>query len=80
VITSNVSSLPEVVGDAGIMIDPNCPQAIADAVIELYKNPVLYAHLIEKGLSRSQFFNWQNTAEQIATIYEKTFATYRNLQ
>jgi glycosyltransferase involved in cell wall biosynthesis len=80
VITSNVSSLPEVVGDAGIMIDPNCPQAIADAVIELYKNPVLYANLIEKGLSRSQFFNWQNTAEQVATIYEKTFVTYRNLQ
>jgi glycosyltransferase involved in cell wall biosynthesis len=49
-------------------------------VIELYKNPVLYANLIEKGLSRSQFFNWQNTAEQVATIYEKTFVTYRNLQ
>ena len=80
VITSNVSSLPEVVGDAGIMIDPNCPQAIADAVIELYKNSALYNKLIEKGLARSQVFNWQNTAEQVATIYEKTFVTYRNLQ
>jgi glycosyltransferase involved in cell wall biosynthesis len=80
VITSNVSSLPEVVGDAGIMIDPNCPQAIADAVIELYKNPTLYNKLIEKGLARSQFFNWENTAEQVATIYEKTFATYKNPQ
>jgi len=77
VITSNVSSLPEVVGDAGIMIDPNCPQAIADAVIELYKNPTLYKKLIEKGLARSQFFNWENTAEQVATIYEKTFAAYK---
>jgi glycosyltransferase involved in cell wall biosynthesis len=71
VITSNVSSLPEVVGDGGIIIDPNCPQAIADAVIELYKNPTLYNKLIQKGLARSQFFSWQNTAEQVATIYEK---------
>ncbi len=80
VITSNVSSLPEVLGDSGIMIDPHSSQAIANAVIELYKNPTLYNNLIEKGLARSQFFSWQNTAEQVATIYEKTFATYRNLQ
>ncbi len=71
VITSNVSSLPEVVGDAGILIDPNSWQAIADAVIELYKNPTLYNNLIEKGLARVQFFSWENTAEQVATIYEK---------
>ncbi|MBW4425197.1 MAG: glycosyltransferase family 4 protein [Nostoc desertorum CM1-VF14] len=71
VITSNVSSLPEVVGDAGIMIDPNCPQAIADAVIELYKNATLYKSSIEKGLARAKLFSWQNTAEQVATVYEK---------
>ncbi len=78
VITSNVSSLPEVVGDAGILIDPNSGQAITDAVIELYKNPTLYNNLIKKGLVRSQFFSWQNTAEQVAMIYEKTFTTYKN--
>ncbi|MDD1428132.1 glycosyltransferase family 4 protein, partial [Dolichospermum sp. ST_sed9] len=71
VITSNVSSLPEVVGDAGILIDPNSPQAITDAVIELYKNPALYANLVEKGLARVKFFSWQNTAEKVATIYEE---------
>ena len=66
------------VGDAGILIDPHSSQAIADAVIELYKNPTLYKNLIEKGLARSQFFSWENTAEQVATIYEKTFAAYRS--
>ena len=71
VITSNVSCLPEVVGDAGILIDPNSYQAIADAVIELYKNPTLYKNLVEKGLTRAKFFSWKNTAEQVATIYEK---------
>jgi glycosyltransferase involved in cell wall biosynthesis len=71
VITSHISSLPEVVGDAGILIDPNSPQAITDAVIELYKNPTLYNNLVEKGLARVKFFSWQNTAEQVAKIYDE---------
>ena len=71
VITSNVSSMPEVVGDSGMLVDPNSPQAIADAVLHLYKNPTLYTDLVEKGLARVKPFTWQNTAEQVATIYEK---------
>jgi glycosyltransferase involved in cell wall biosynthesis len=71
VITSNLSSMPEVVGDSGLLVDPNFPQAIADAVLQLDKDPNLYTTLIEKGLARIKFFTWQNTAEQVATIYEK---------
>lgn len=71
VITSNVSSMPEVVGDSGMLVDPNSSQAIAHAVLDLYKNPPLYTDLVEKGLTRVKPFTWQNTAEQVATIYEK---------
>jgi glycosyltransferase involved in cell wall biosynthesis len=71
VITSNVSSMPEVVGDSGIVIDPTSPQAIAEAVVQLDKNPDLHAELVKKGLARTKSFTWQNTAEQIARIYEK---------
>jgi glycosyltransferase involved in cell wall biosynthesis len=63
--------MPEVVGDSGLLVDPNFPQAIADAVLQLDKDPNLYTTLIEKGLARIKFFTWQNTAEQVATIYEK---------
>ncbi len=71
VITSNVSSMPEVVGDSGMLVDPNSPQAIAHAVLDLYKNHTLYTNLVEKGLARVKPYTWQNTAEQVAIIYEK---------
>jgi glycosyltransferase involved in cell wall biosynthesis len=71
VITSNVSSMPEVIGDSGIAIDPNSPNAIADAITQLYRDPEFYTNLAKKGLARAKSFTWQNTAEQIAQIYEK---------
>lgn len=71
VITSNVSSMPEVVGDSGLLVDPNSPSAIADAILRLYKDRIFYTNLVEKGLTRVKPFTWQNTAEQVATIYEK---------
>jgi glycosyltransferase involved in cell wall biosynthesis len=52
VITSNVSAMPEVAGDAGVLVDPTNYQAIADAVCHLHKNPVYYQELVEKGLAR----------------------------
>ncbi|MBD2296494.1 glycosyltransferase family 4 protein [Anabaena sphaerica FACHB-251] len=71
VITSQVSSLPEVVGDDGILVDPNSPQAIADAVFHLNKKPDLYHDLVEKGFARVKSFTWQNAAKKLAVIYEK---------
>ena len=78
VITSHVSSMPEVVEDAGILVDPTSPQAIADAILHLYKEPAFYNNLVEKGLVRVQHFTWRNTAEQIAVIYEKLLQPTRN--
>ncbi|MBW4431539.1 MAG: glycosyltransferase family 4 protein [Pelatocladus maniniholoensis HA4357-MV3] len=72
VITSQVSAMPEVVDNAGILIDPTNPQEIADAVCRLYSDPVYYQELVEKGLSRVKSFTWEKTAEQIAQIYEKS--------
>jgi glycosyltransferase involved in cell wall biosynthesis len=71
VITSNVSSMPEVVGYSGILVDPNSPQAIANEVLKLYKSPIFYAELANKGLSRARSFTWRNTVEQLALIYEQ---------
>jgi glycosyltransferase involved in cell wall biosynthesis len=71
VITSKVSAMPEVVGDAGVLVDPNNPQAIADAVCELQANSNYRQSLIIKGLARAKDFTWENTAEKIARVYEK---------
>jgi glycosyltransferase involved in cell wall biosynthesis len=69
VITSNTSAMPEVVGDAGILVDPKDCQAIADAVCCLQRDSAYYQKLKEKGLKRSQLFRWEKTAEQIAELY-----------
>lgn len=70
VITSNVSSLPEVVGDAAILVDPLNVKEIVAAVCQIKQDPSYSKHLVEKGLLRAKFFSWQKTAEQVARVYE----------
>lgn len=71
VITSNVTSLPEVVGAAGIMVNPLCVDEIAEAVSHLMQEDDCRQQLIEKGRVRVKKFSWENTAEQVAQVYEK---------
>lgn len=71
VITSNVSSLPEVAGDAAILVEPTDVEAITQAVIRLQQDSAYRDNLIAKGLARCQEFTWKRNAEQIAQIYEK---------
>lgn len=73
VITSNVSSLPEVVGKAAIQIDPCDVEAIVQAICRIREDCIYYNDLVEKGLSRAKFFSWQKTAEQVAQVYENIF-------
>ena len=70
VITANVSAMPEVIGDAGILVEPNNYQLMADAVNNLQHNSVFRKQLIEKGLNRVKRFTWESTSEQIAQVYE----------
>ncbi len=70
VITSNVSSMPDVAGDAGLLVDPKSPEAIAQAVERLYCDRALYQVCVTKGLARVQSFTWEATAEQVAQVYE----------
>ncbi|BAY87278.1 group 1 glycosyl transferase [Calothrix parasitica NIES-267] len=71
VITSNVSAMPEVVGDAGILVEPNDYQSMANAVIHLQKDSTFRQILIEKALTRVKQFTWESTSEKIAQIYEE---------
>lgn len=71
VIASNVTSLPEVVGDAGILIDPYDVFDIAEALSALLKNPSLCAHLVERGITQAKKFSWQRTAEITASVVKR---------
>lgn len=65
VITSNVSSMPEVAGEAGLLIDPYEVGAIAKAMQTLYEQPNLRQQLIEKGKIQRKKFTWQRAAEVV---------------
>lgn len=69
VVTSNTSSLPEVVGDAGIMIDPMDEDALCQAILDIVDNESLRAKLASKGLQRSREFTWKKCAEQTVDVY-----------
>jgi len=69
VVTSNTSSLPEVVGDAGLMVDPLDIEALARAMAEALDNTDLRTRLAARGLERAALFSWENTARAIAGVY-----------
>ncbi len=71
VVTSNVTSLPEVVGEAGIMADPLDVAKLSQAVRHLYEDVDHRNDLIQRGLKRVPRFTWAHSAEQVAQVYEK---------
>ncbi len=74
VITSNVSSLPEVVGDAAITLDPLVEAGLAHSIERLAHDEALREELREKGVRRAQCFSWRQCAEATVAGYERAFA------
>jgi len=78
VISTTAGALPEVVGDAGVLVPPADSKALVEAISGLLDNPERRKHLGEMGRRRvAQMFNWQNTAKRTAEIYEEAIQ-YRN--
>jgi glycosyltransferase involved in cell wall biosynthesis len=69
VITSNVSSLPEVCGDAAFFIDPLQTEAIADAMRRVLTDDALRADLSQRGLERAKHFSWERSITRVREIY-----------
>lgn len=69
VITSNISSMPEVAGDAALLVDPTSVEAIASAMEELAWDMDLVANLRRAGPIQASAFTWKNTAESTCAIY-----------
>ncbi len=68
VITSNFASMPEVAGNAAILVNPEDPQEIADAMEKITKNSALKAELIQKGHEQLKKFSWKKCAEKTLQI------------
>ena len=75
VVVSNVSSLPEVVGDAGLLVDPNDVEDLAVALQRVLTDDALHATLREKGLARASVFSWQRAAQETMAIYQRALST-----
>src|SRR3954463_4814713 len=69
VVTSSVSSLPEVAGDAAVLVDPYDPQAIADGIYRVLTDDSLRLDLKRKGLARARQFSWEDSARRVRAIY-----------
>src|SRR5207247_11455218 len=69
VVTSNVSSLPEVAGDAALLVDPYEPAAIADGIYRVLTDEELRRDLRRKGLARAHQFSWEQSVRRVRDIY-----------
>jgi len=70
VITSNISSIPEVTGNAAILIDPNDHMQLAEAMLQVISDSQLRQNLINKGKIRADLFSWERTAKETLKAYK----------
>jgi glycosyltransferase involved in cell wall biosynthesis len=69
VVTSNVSSLPEVAGDAAVLVDPYDAQAIAEGIYRVLTDETLRRDLRKKGVARAGMFSWETSVRRVHKIY-----------
>jgi len=71
VITSNISSMPEVAGDAALLVDPHNIQEIAEKMNNIANSEILRKQLIESGFKRVKQFSWERTARETLKVYNE---------
>lgn len=73
IITSNVTAMPEIAGDAALIVDPHSPKEIADAMERLLTDKDLREELLRRGQARKDLFTWDRTAELLWQVIEKAW-------
>ncbi len=71
VVTSNVSSLPEVAGDAALTVTPTDVDALGRALLDVLTDEAKRAHMVERGLAQARRFTWEDSARQLLAAYER---------
>jgi len=74
VVVADRASLPEVVGDAGILVDPEDPDGIAGGLARLLSDPALHARMRELGLARASTFSWERVAQETLGVYREVLS------
>lgn len=77
VVASDVSSIPEVLGDAGLLIDPHDIDSLADAMHRLSSSPELRGSLVARAQAQAKRFSWRAAAQRAAEIYREVLARPR---
>ena len=75
VIASRVSALPEVVGEAGLLIDPSRPEELSQAILRLVQEKGLKERLREAGLVQARRFSWEDSARKTLEVFEMVTGT-----
>jgi glycosyltransferase involved in cell wall biosynthesis len=75
VVTSNTSSLPEIVGEAALMVDPTDEAALTRGMLEVISDERLRARLREAGCERARRFTWRAAAEKTLGIYKEVLSS-----
>ena len=78
VVTSNISSIPEVAGEAAMLVDPTSVGEIEKALHLILTTPELAHNLVVKGAARVKHFSWDKTARAVAQVYESVLRQHRN--
>ncbi len=74
VVTSNAASLPEVVGDAALLVAPDDHAALADAIVRALTDPALREQMIARGFTQAQKFSWARAGRETTELYRTVFA------
>ena len=77
VVTSNLSSMPEVAGDAALLVDPHDVASIAQALRSLLRDPALRAALVARGSARAARYTWDEAARGTLRVYEQAMDAWR---
>jgi glycosyltransferase involved in cell wall biosynthesis len=77
VVCSNASSLPEVAGDAALLVDPHRSDELAAAITRLLSNPADAATLVERGYERCRLFTWEKTVRATLAVYRRAIEQRR---
>jgi glycosyltransferase involved in cell wall biosynthesis len=64
-VTSNVTAMPEIAGDAALLVDPTCVEEIAQAIERIVQDEALRQRLREKGLQRAAMFSWTRACARV---------------
>lgn len=71
VITSNVASMPEIAGEAGVLVQPDNPAELTEAMVRVLTNRDLRERMSRQGVERAKLFSWERAAQETVRVYEQ---------